>query len=343
MKKIFLMCSERSGSNLITKIFDAHPGVSGPSTSHIADVILPNLYKYDNLRGNNWRRLISDICFLLDTKNAVWKRNFTVSELKKVIPEGNVALLFSYIYQEEAKANNKDIVFIKENRIYEISQFFVEHYPNASYLYMVRDPRDMAASWKHSFSIRGGVIRAANIWLKDQTGFLRMRSWLSGQLRIPFFLYEDLLTNPKIILKKICKLLNIDYSEEMLYFYLKKETMANARAAADWGNIARPLISDNFGKYEEKLSESEIMYIESLCYQYMLAFGYKPKYKCLSIDELNILEKDLSGSELEEKVIYKTISSDEKYRRKKHYTHSSYIQNGKFCITSLLNKNSVDI
>jgi len=333
------MCSERSGSNLITKIFDSHPKVSGPSTSHIADVILPNIHKYGNLRGSYWTQLIIDILYLLETKNAIWISEFTELELQSNIKEGNVAELFSYIYCKEARENNKEIVFIKENRIYEISQFLVEHYPNVDYLYMVRDPRDMAASWKNSHAIRGGVVRASRVWLRDQIGFLRMRAWLKNNDRIPFFKYEKLLTCPKSTLRKVCALLNINYHDEMLDFHLKQETIDNSQAAADWRNIALPIMTDNIGKFESQLSEDELLYVESVCYQYMQSLGYKRKnLKVLHEHDLQALEDKLLSLEQGEKENYKLVSLKEKQRREKHYQYSVDIRQQNFTISGLLNE-----
>ena len=79
MKFFFLMCSERSGSNLISKMFEAHPEVCSPSTSHVGDVFIPNIYAYSEFES---KKLAQDIVDLLDSKNAIWQRSFTVDEIE---------------------------------------------------------------------------------------------------------------------------------------------------------------------------------------------------------------------------------------------------------------------
>ena len=55
----FLICSERSGSNLITKIMDAHPDVCGPFPSHILSYFSRNLYRYGDLASEeSWSCLL---------------------------------------------------------------------------------------------------------------------------------------------------------------------------------------------------------------------------------------------------------------------------------------------
>ena len=55
----FLMCSERSGSNLITKLLNAHPRVCGPFPSHLFRTISSNYTGYGDLSTDaNWETFI---------------------------------------------------------------------------------------------------------------------------------------------------------------------------------------------------------------------------------------------------------------------------------------------
>ncbi len=57
----FLFCSERSGSNLITKIMNAHPDICGPSPTHALRVFCHQYFRYGDLRNDaHWRVLIDD-------------------------------------------------------------------------------------------------------------------------------------------------------------------------------------------------------------------------------------------------------------------------------------------
>jgi len=42
----FLLCSERSGSNLTAKVLDGHPEVCGPFPSHMIRTFSENYYRY---------------------------------------------------------------------------------------------------------------------------------------------------------------------------------------------------------------------------------------------------------------------------------------------------------
>jgi hypothetical protein len=323
------MCSERSGSNLITKIFDSHPDICGPSTSHIADVLCPNLFKFGAMNSLTWSQLVENVHTLLESKNAFWNKNFTFKELSEITEKNNVHALFDHIYSAEAQCHEKTSVFIKENRIYEFLPFFMQMAPNAKYLYMVRDPRDMAASWKHSYSIRGGAVRGAKVWLEDQQGFLKARSWL-GNVRVPLFKYEHLLDSPVETISKVCSKIGYQFHPDMLNFYLKPSTKENANRAADWQNVDKPLKTDNAGRYLERLTKQEIQYVEFLCQELMVAFDYKLTYPLLTQAEFDELEVELLLVEPNVKPAYEyETSEDEKLRRIVHHGCSREISNKK--------------
>ena len=62
----FLVSSERSGSNLVTKIMDAHPDICGPSPKHLIRVMGLDHYRYGDLsRAQVWNRLLEDVNLIL--------------------------------------------------------------------------------------------------------------------------------------------------------------------------------------------------------------------------------------------------------------------------------------
>ena len=56
-----LMCSERSGSNLITRMMGAHPDVCSPAPSHLIRILAENRCRYGDLQvDSHWDRLLND-------------------------------------------------------------------------------------------------------------------------------------------------------------------------------------------------------------------------------------------------------------------------------------------
>ena len=143
----FLIATERSGSNLITKMMDAHPQVCGPAPLHILRVIGLEFFKYGDLSvQENWDVFLKDMAAMSNSEFAKWNRTFGYADLKKLAEVGDVPGLCRAIYEEEARSHGKNMLFVKELWTYRYFSFLHWCFPDAKYVYLVRDPRDMALS-----------------------------------------------------------------------------------------------------------------------------------------------------------------------------------------------------
>jgi hypothetical protein len=309
------MCSERSGSNLITKIVDKHSQYCGPSPTHLFRILLDNHLKYGKLEDDrNWENLLRDTCDLFNSKLGVWRTHFDLDQLITQISDRSVAAVLRYIYESEAKENDKSRLFVKENHLYIYISFLLTEFEDSKFLFFVRDPRDMALSWKLSPNLRGCVLRAANTWKRDQKEYLQLFSCLSRQNRSILMRYEDLLAHPENSLNYLCNFLDIEFENELFDFKKSDLTTKNADSSMDWKNLSKPLMRNNFNKYQSHLSEEEIKYIECLCRDEMDILGYKVEFdKYLDIEAY---ETAISKLELYEKPAYMKLPEKELEARK---------------------------
>ena len=158
MVKVFLMCSERSGSNFISRLLNAHSLISSPAPKHLFNPILRNLYRYEPLTNDeNWNELLNDIEKLFNVGFTYWVKQLSFEELRQNAQKGNVKDLLNYIFESEAKFNGKSILFIKENKIYDFFPFLQINYQDAKYVFQSRDPRDMALSWRNNKTHRSST------------------------------------------------------------------------------------------------------------------------------------------------------------------------------------------
>lgn len=294
----FLIATERSGSNLITKMMDAHPNICGPAPLHILRVIGMEIHKYGDLRQEKaWEKFVSDMLALANSEFAKWNKNFTRAELEGMAEPGDVPTFCRKIYEAEAAASGKSILFVKELWTHRYLSFLQWCFPEAKYIYLVRDPRDMALSWRNNEVHMGGVVAGARQWMQDQSQTLPNFSALEGAGKGHLVRYEDLVSKSELELTKICKFLGVDYSALMLEFHKKKLTKENAKKNPLWKNLATEVISDNFHKYRTELNDREIAIIEYSCWRVMQFFGYKaeskmPLLKSLRPKDANELHKE---------------------------------------------------
>jgi len=280
MDLIFLMCTERCGSNLLTRMMDAHPEVAGPPPTHAFRTFSQNLLRYSDLsRDEHWLDLTRDLADLLANQLGAWKTTAPAAEIRALAHERSLAAALRFVYEREALAHGKRALFIKENQTYRFLPYLLQAFPGARFVYLVRDPRDMALSYTLSPNHPGDVREGARIWRRDQEQAIACYGFLKPFGRIHLLRYEDLIAAPETELCKVCAFLGLPFSEAMLRFHEEPSTRVNAARLRDWENLSRPVMSQNKRKYRAALSEAEIRCVEGICRTEMEILSYPLEYQ----------------------------------------------------------------
>lgn len=303
----FLMCSERSGSNLISRMFDAHPRVCAPTPAHLVRVLGENRHRYDT--DGAWPRLLEDAADLLRTTVGPWRTTWSPADLERAADGHDLPGLLRGVLRAEAAAAGKKHLFLKENHLYRYLDFVQGAFPGARIVAMVRDPRDMALSWKRSSILRGDVVRAARVWCRDQSELAAVMDRL-GPGSIHHLTYEQLVSDPETRLAEACAFLGLDMDPSMLDFHSSGAAQEHASRSADWQNVSRPVMRNNFAKWRDGLTGAEAAYVEGLCAEPMKIFGYA----CETEDRRSVaeLEAELLPLERHEKPGWQTVPDEEK-------------------------------
>jgi hypothetical protein len=313
MQTVFLICSERCGSNLITRMVDNHPLYCGPTPTHLIRHLVQHRLAYGDLhQATNWRQLCADAAELLATKLGEWRTEPGADDLEAVRPQTLPALL-RHVFEGEAQACGKERLFLKENHTASFLAFLLAAWPHAKFVYLVRDPRDMALSWKQSPVHRGDVVRAARVWQQDQADGLRALAQLQDAERIHVLSYEDLVVVPELELLRLCRFLGARFAPAMLDFHRAQDTVVNASRTTVWENLARPVMPGNTRKYLQHLDNTEIAYIEAICAKEMAFLGYAPETE--DPRPLAVLEAELAPFERREKPAYRDLPAAERSLR----------------------------
>lgn len=280
MSLSFLLSSERSGSNFIVKSVDAHSDICGPATKHLISPIARNEFRFHPSENEvNWSQLVQLTADLMNCGFSEWRYTPNYNDLKKLANPGDYRGLIAGIFMSEAGLHGKTDCFVKENLVYEFYPFLNRIFPEARYVYLVRDPRDMALSWKKHQGHVGGVAHAAKQWQWDQQNFLFLEHHLGmtqpeSILRVK---YEDLVSNFKKTLNRVC--LHLGSEPDFCNFEDPEHlSVVNSRKEAAWRNLSRPVMEGNHKKYITELSTDEIKIVESICANEMNFLGYDFEY-----------------------------------------------------------------
>ena len=280
---IFLICSERSGSNLISTIVGEHPEVYAHPPNHLGrdlvfklhevtkfdaspdafDVLVQHaLKRISKYRGEDEAARLSD-----------W-----LGEQAQVTP----CALAQFVFQELPLEAHGKHALVKENNVHEWMFFLVDCFPDAKFIFQVRDPRDFVLSAKkrrkrwlgNKF---GSVRNALDVWRKDQIGGLNALGLL-GPERVFLQRYEDLITHSEETLTSLCAFLGLEFDERMHNYHAGEDAQNLAVKGGPRENLDKPLMSDNFRKYRKGLSRRHIKIVEGYVGDLMDRFGYPREY-----------------------------------------------------------------
>lgn len=274
MDPIFIIGTERSGTNLLRLILNTHSNIAIPHPPHI----MKNFFKleplYDDLnKSASFRRLIKDVIKMVELHPYPWGIKLDAERIFRESAQRNLINVFFGIYNQYLENASKARWGCKSTFMINHVALILKYYPSAKFLYMVRDGRDVAASAKKSIFNRYCVYYTAQVWKREQqTGIF----WLNKLPKDNVLLvkYELLLEDPEGITKSICSFLGEPYQENMLNFFHTQEAKKSGSISASWRNTASPIIKNNSEKFKTELRKEEIELFENIAGQELDYFSY---------------------------------------------------------------------
>lgn len=281
---VFLICSERSGSNLISTVMGAHPDIYCAPPFHFGILIFQNLFRTldGGTKSKVWRLMKRRIGHRMRILTTEEHANFAATWLDsqtEIAPK----TLAKFLYRGVTPEAEGRTVFVKENSLHKTMFFLLDTFPDAKFVFQVRDPRDYLASSKalseeENGNRFGSDINAIKMWRDDQLGGLHALGLL-GPDRVSLHRYEDLLQQPEQTLKALCNTLGLPFVPEMMEFHKTEHAQKRAESKGRRGNVNKPLIASNFAKYRKSLSDKKIRMVEGKVGDLMDTFGYPREYE----------------------------------------------------------------
>ncbi len=141
-------------------------------------------------------------------------------------------------------------------------------FPDAKFLVVTRDVRDIAVSWREKWGRYEPT--AAARW-NDRMLRGKRAGEAIGTDRVLWVRFEDLLADVGSWAAEVCRFLGIEVSERMLHHadYVDRELDGKR-------NYGRPVIRNNTGRWSDGLSDDTARRIEEIAWPAMSALGYEP-------------------------------------------------------------------
>ena len=274
---VFLLSSERSGSNLLRKLITQHQQVYyGPPPAHFLKHHYHNQPYYgDSLRmnGAGFRHMVEDALKLCFVHSSPWKISFDVEDVieryQTQYVDYNPIFLSDFLMEEYAKSQGYTSYFCKDNHLFEFAFAILRFLPEAKFIYLCRDPRDYTLSQKKRTLQTDSIRRIAKLWRDEQIKCLSALTCLPAK-QTHFLKYEELVANTQEVMQRLCDFLGVEF----LIRPAETAVVTGTVVPKEWDNLSKPVMSDNFNKFESELSKREILNIEGIAEPQMKVLGY---------------------------------------------------------------------
>ena len=231
----FIMGRPRSGTTLLSTLFDAHPNVKLPPEY---PVFLLLYQKFRKVKTWDHAQIISFVDHVfqnhtfnnLTLGNLKINREAFIAELTSLAYKGTIQDFLKKINEQAFSLFPKQEIFQigDKNPVYSIhTKRFLKIFPEAKFICIIRDYRDNYLSMRNLSELR---LEAPDLGLQVARWRFVARLFLECKKRYParfhIVRYEDLVTDQENVMRELCGFIGISYNPSVFdFFKLKDESM----------------------------------------------------------------------------------------------------------------------
>jgi hypothetical protein len=277
----------RSGTTLLAVMLDSHPRLAMPPET----AFLPELRTLEGTTGDALERAFVDLVTTDRWGVSNWndlgidKAEFRqrLAELTAFSITAGLRVLFGMFADRAGKPLVGEKTPADTNHMPLIAAFL----PEARFVHIIRDPRDVALSLGRT-SVGSPVAQAAQHWVAMIT---QARADASRLRHYHEVRYEDLLAEPERRLRDVCAFLGLDYVASMLEYresgrrhiaHLGDRMLPDGTAKVPHAlrarlheNLSGPLRTDRAGGWRSAMGADDRAAVEAIAGPLMVELGYE--------------------------------------------------------------------
>ncbi len=270
---LFIVGTERSGSNLLRLILDSHSSIVIPHPPHVVRYFAPLVSRYGNLAETpRFRALVDDVLQLVHAHIHPWPWVPGADEVIERCASRDLLTIYAALHDAVKERSGKNRWGCKSTFMIHVAEEVLRRWPNGRLLWLYRDPRDVAASSRDSVFSTFHPIHTARLWTEQQDLGLQIEAKQPGNvLRVR---YESLVADPEAEVTRICTFLGEKFQPGMLQWFAGAEAKRSAALAESWSNTAAPMREDRRERWRRDLTPMDARSVEVIAGATMAALGY---------------------------------------------------------------------
>lgn len=269
----FIVGCGRSGTSLLRGLLNRHPQVAIP---------LESLFIVDYLRASR-RRPVDELLPILIREPELdeWGLDRSLVDLSGVSSIGGA---IERLHEMYAQSHGKRRWGQKTPRFVRHTDLLMQHFPEARFIHVVRDPRAVTSSLIRSDVHRSNAWYGARRWKMDVTAGLSVEEEHPGRIRRVH--YEQLVQDTESTLRDLAGFLELDWIDD----WWRREPAGTEEYSQFYENIHANLdrsTTDRFvDRWMDELSSREVEVIEAVAADNMVGLGYEPTTGALPVTPL---------------------------------------------------------
>lgn len=270
-KPFFVVGVQRSGTTVLRLMLNKHPRIAVPFETDFLQ-ILPLAESIGPLGERANQRVVLEAL----AKEPFTAKGEILTDVEAVLRHraGSFGELLAAVFDEWCKARGKPRWGVKTPGYVTEMDTLALHFPEALFIHIVRDGRDVLLSNKGLSWGSKRLPRVARDWrFKALLG--RKMGRMLGEERYLELRYEDLIRTPRDELRRICAFLGEDYDPMMLTYHEDAEREMPA-TSLQWhrSSVSRPDASKVFA-WQRQMSLADAILFDEYAGDALALFGYE--------------------------------------------------------------------
>lgn len=282
----FILCTERTGSSLLSLMLNLHPNILSPSEEPFA------LYFWKKYRNKeDWTEAdiekYVDRFFLMAEKNTDLYFSKKEAFLKSLLEHRSILnyqrlVKLTYIHFIDTKDKSElSVIVDKQIKYFFYLKQLKKVFPDARYVVLSRDVRDNIVSKQNrSLNWNQHPLFLAGLWRDSYKNvrYLNADQYCSVQ-------YEEFVCDTVNTVTKICNFIGVDFVESMTEtegVYIKFLNQKSGDVDPDFiarlknfhSGLSSKMSVSKIGQYKQSLNSDVLMKVEQICGFWLNEFGY---------------------------------------------------------------------
>jgi len=290
----FILGRPRSGTTLLTTLFNAHPNIRIAPEFPIM-LFLYQRFKHVKVWDEATIRSFVDHVFYFSKfnirriENLKFDKEHIINELLQYKDRGSIQLFLKSInyYAYSVFQKEQTLLIGDKNPVYSMSTGrFRRIFPDAKFICIIRDYRDNFISIKKlaekEVAVEAPVLSMqVGRWRYFTALFLRLKRRFPERYYI--LKYEDLVSEQETTFRSLCEFLGVAYDPSVFNFHQKKEQTVDTYGTFIYEkfheNLMKPISTGRMNTWQGVLTEEEMKTADQIAGRFADKLGYKRQWR----------------------------------------------------------------